>query len=534
MRHKLILITLIIASLLALILAVNSWTQAQLSDQEELSAQLSLQPDAVVAVRPFELTIQSAHNTYQVQELVDEPSFKLPENAWQRQGVVNYLSSYQSIQPLSGSRLVMIGDPDNSGFLEENCLSQTIDLTKPTKNLGFYYQLFSSELLESFDQPAFTLKINQQLVWQDSAKTTDWQLGLVNLDYLNPGQSAELEFCAGNTGDDQFSSYVLLDQVSTNLATINADEWLVASLSSGYSGQLKLMTAGQFWQTETEPVWLEFEKPTSQSIQLEYWQDQQLVNQEILPLIVDFDPPPKPEVKLFEGTQGEANFELETDVFQSCQIRYQNEKFSVAKWFELSTLDHQSLPLVGQTQLLYNLSLTEEQLGSYFAVRCYDFAGNWSELSNLVRLTEQSQVDTIYINELVANPTGSDSADWQEGEWVELFNPGQQAVDIAGWKLVDLAENTLIISNANSDNNSNFQDGGETVIKPGEWLTVYKNGSAFLNNSGDQLSLFNSNQDLVDQVEYPSQIEGFSCGRLPGQEGWFNQLIPSPLAVNQQ
>src|SRR3989344_7110962 len=138
----------------------------------------------------------------------------------------------------------------------------------------------------------------------------------------------------------------------------------------------------------------------------------------------------------------------------------------------------------------------------------------------------------LYINEALPNPSGDDNAKKPGGEWVELFNSGEE-VDVLGWVLYD-AEDTheLVIT---QDNTS-----GGAVVPTNGWLVIYRNGDSdfSLNNTGDEtVRLFNKEigADLAPPIStfsYSSSKEARSWGRVPDVSDSIQQLDPSPGSAN--
>tara|TARA_B100001540_G_scaffold314875_1_gene340749 strand:- start:1645 stop:5139 length:3495 start_codon:yes stop_codon:yes gene_type:complete len=115
----------------------------------------------------------------------------------------------------------------------------------------------------------------------------------------------------------------------------------------------------------------------------------------------------------------------------------------------------------------------------------------------------QSVTDAqIIINEVEVNPTGSDAgigvggignqSKLNEGssgsqEYVELYNPTDQSVDIGGWHVTP---NTSWKS---------FQIPNGTIIEPKSFVTV-THVNFWFNNFGDQISLYDDSDNLIDQT----------------------------------
>ena len=127
--------------------------------------------------------------------------------------------------------------------------------------------------------------------------------------------------------------------------------------------------------------------------------------------------------------------------------------------------------------------------------------------------------DLIVINEIMANPAGSDNHD----EFVELYNRDSMEVDLSGWQLTDATDKKYAISS---------EDYQSTVIKPYGYFVVYRDQSGIaLNNGGDKVKLYQPDDILLAEVEYiDSAEEGFSYSKNGGQFVWTS--TPTPGAGN--
>jgi len=146
----------------------------------------------------------------------------------------------------------------------------------------------------------------------------------------------------------------------------------------------------------------------------------------------------------------------------------------------------------------------------------------------------ESEAGNIVINEFLPNPRGDDDAPKPGGEWVELYNTGDSAVDVNGWALYDNNNShKLLITTSNTDT-------GETIIAPDEFLVVYRNGDsdfALNNEHGDSVRLFDGKisdgANLIDSYTYTEDaLEGKSFARIPdGSTNWVDP-IPTPGEEN--
>ncbi len=127
-------------------------------------------------------------------------------------------------------------------------------------------------------------------------------------------------------------------------------------------------------------------------------------------------------------------------------------------------------------------------------------AGEWAPLSN---------PQDIVLNEFLPNPDGiaygfdfgNDASNMPQGEWIELFNNGDQAVDVLGWYMTDASGG---VGNTHAVITAGNTQPATTIIPPGGWLVVYLNKPS-LNNTTDEIYLYTSTSSgsvLIDQVAY--------------------------------
>ena len=90
----------------------------------------------------------------------------------------------------------------------------------------------------------------------------------------------------------------------------------------------------------------------------------------------------------------------------------------------------------------------------------------------------------VVINEVEANPAGTDTGN----EWVELYNPTDQTVNIGGWKLSTTKGDTVTLT---------LSEG--TTIASGEYK-VYTYTSQWIDNEGESIILKNALNQIVDET----------------------------------
>jgi hypothetical protein len=138
----------------------------------------------------------------------------------------------------------------------------------------------------------------------------------------------------------------------------------------------------------------------------------------------------------------------------------------------------------------------------------------------------------LFINELVAENTGSVLAgDGKPADWLELYNPGDTDISLAGyflsddWRIPDL-----------------FELGDDVVIAAGGYLVFWVDGDTpagpdhlnfELSNDGEAVGLFSPQQESVDWVLFPSLGDDVAHARVPdGSETWLQVASGTPGSEN--
>ena len=143
-----------------------------------------------------------------------------------------------------------------------------------------------------------------------------------------------------------------------------------------------------------------------------------------------------------------------------------------------------------------------------------------------------SSNENIVINEFMAS-NGATIAD-QDGEfedWIELYNKGNQSVDLSGYFLTD---------DATDLKQWTFPSG--TSIEPDDYLIIWADNDTDqeglhanfkLSGSGESVILSTpGDSSIVDAIDYPEQITDVSYARLPNGTGNFQEAVPTFSANN--
>ncbi len=471
-----------------------SLTKSVLKDVDHLLLKFSTNPHFI------QLELLRDEQIYTVNERVKNGDFTQALANWQTKGQVQYLAEEQAAQ---------LGQADSSNLWEDNCLSQTIKINNATPAyLYFEYQTFTQETLPLFDQTSFVVLLNEQIRYVVAAKNNlGWQQGWINLTNLE-AEDIDLKFCAGNSLDHQQSSWVWLRKVSTQ------------SLAPNQTDQLKIS-----WQPAEADMTIDDDEISqnpytisdftqfSEQINFSLTIDTQQINKDLI-LANNLTP----DFTLFNFKVTQEADETYTLQFNS-DIDLQNLPSTVYyadNYFfinDLTNIDKKEIfydpehPwLINQDQYLLNLELPEAQY--------------W--LLSVQKLNGEKVFSQIYphvlVNEVMFNPEGSDTS----AEWFELFNPGPTVISIDNWKLLDAADNEIIITPAQPN------------LQPGEFLQIINQNNPIFNNSGDTLFLFDSQNQVVDQLTYTSATgEGLTFCRFPDGKEWQADCLASPNSANQ-
>jgi hypothetical protein len=145
----------------------------------------------------------------------------------------------------------------------------------------------------------------------------------------------------------------------------------------------------------------------------------------------------------------------------------------------------------------------------------------------------------VTLNEFLAGnrSTLADPADGDFEDWFELYNSGNETVDLSGYHLTDRLTDP-----------TQFRIPAGTTVPAGGYLLVWADGETGqnqvgradlhvnfrLSTEGEPLALFDPNGMLIDSLTYETQVSDVSSGRYPdGETGSLLQFsLPTPGAPN--
>ncbi|MEX1052490.1 MAG: lamin tail domain-containing protein, partial [Patescibacteria group bacterium] len=128
-------------------------------------------------------------------------------------------------------------------------------------------------------------------------------------------------------------------------------------------------------------------------------------------------------------------------------------------------------------------------------------------------MNSSENIENIFISEVMVSPeTGAD-------EWIELYNDNAFEVNLKDWFIDDV------------------EHGGSTQKKfsltiPTYGLAVLEIKSSIFNNSGDDVRLINSLDNVIDSFTYDFSEKGKSFGRIIYSSSEFCLQIPSKNTIN--
>lgn len=134
-------------------------------------------------------------------------------------------------------------------------------------------------------------------------------------------------------------------------------------------------------------------------------------------------------------------------------------------------------------------------------------------LSVFIFTSKTAFAGNIQLNEFMANPTDNT-------EWVELYNPTNQTIDLSDWKIKD----------GNNLTNDDLTLTGQ--INPLSFIT-FDHNRGWLNNTGSEsITLFDNSGQTIDSYSYSKTTKGKTYGRQPDGLNWIADLEPSKGSSN--
>lgn len=161
---------------------------------------------------------------------------------------------------------------------------------------------------------------------------------------------------------------------------------------------------------------------------------------------------------------------------------------------------------------------------TYFFTLVENYTGESIE-SNQIEITTLTEIvnnvgfpKQIIITEILPNPAIG------EDEFIELYNPTEESVDIAGWRLVDASSKSYVINSLDLPPiNISIMQIGSVVIPPKQYVLLEQDITGIhLNNSGgEELYLLDTEDNVIDFVSYDSSAKREYVYALAPNNNWF-------------
>ena len=130
--------------------------------------------------------------------------------------------------------------------------------------------------------------------------------------------------------------------------------------------------------------------------------------------------------------------------------------------------------------------------------------------------SDPQDYSSLIINELIPNPAGDD----RQGEWIELYNKADLAIDLAGLKV--------------GDSSSKIYEIASGSIGAQDYYLIYRQVSGIaLNNNGDAVKLWSPDGALIASTRYFGTAvsgEAYAFSRASGLWDW--TVTPTPGEAN--
>ena len=165
-----------------------------------------------------------------------------------------------------------------------------------------------------------------------------------------------------------------------------------------------------------------------------------------------------------------------------------------------------------------------------FVISCEDNEPESGDLS-----INESEPVTLFINEFLAsNDTCCSDEEGEFDDWVELYNPSSNPIDVGGMYVADnLDDDLYLIPNSNSS---------QTTVPANGYLILWfdKDEDQGAHHIGEKLSadgegiyLLSDSTTFIDSLSFGIQESDVSMGRSPdGSDNWVKFTSPTPGAKN--
>lgn len=145
--------------------------------------------------------------------------------------------------------------------------------------------------------------------------------------------------------------------------------------------------------------------------------------------------------------------------------------------------------------------------------------------TNETVLGDTSSYKQVIFTEILPNPESGE-------EYIELFNPTDEPINLAGWKIQDASGRTYVITAFDLHELviADTDSANKVLLGPNQYLLLeYPTTHIRLNNSGgEELQLMDADNNLIDEIYYDGTAKkGYAYVVAPNQNWfWSDELTP--------
>ena len=169
-----------------------------------------------------------------------------------------------------------------------------------------------------------------------------------------------------------------------------------------------------------------------------------------------------------------------------------------------------------------------------------DGTDDWGFMSNYSPNESNNPVDPpavqLFINEFMASNDAALAGPMGDyPDWIEIYNAGTEAVMLGGYYMYDTLDATVAYQIPDTYPDS-------VTVQPGEYILFYANKETDwsvlnlgfkLSGSGEQVGLWNPDQEMLDSITYNEQFGDTSYGRYTdGTDDWYYMIDFTPGSSN--
>lgn len=398
---------------------------------------------------------------------------------------------------------LIIINPDG----QEGILLNAITITEPEEDIIYSNQIIISELYPKPDTTS-----NDEFIELHNKGTSSVNLNKWKLDDMHPGGS--MEYLINQNLIIGGGEYMIFSKPQTHISLNDTGDYvrLIQPDGNVLDETPNYGSAQKGWSysfVENNWQWSLRTTPNSQNI-LEVPEEEEdiedLVDLSDMEIILDYDDMQTESVTLLW------NYNL-TNITANVSIYQSNIEENLGN---LTTTTLLSEKLI----IIDNL----EPNTTYFFTLALSYNENLIK-SNQIEITTLDEIlnnigyfKQVIVTEILPNP------DIGDDEFIELYNPTEETVNIAGWRLMDASSRSYTINSLDLppitittlQNNSVLLGSGQYIV-----LEQSTTGLHLNNSGGEELYLLDTQDNIIDSVTYAGNAKRGYVYALAPNDKWF-------------